>query len=300
MQESQCHFFAGWSAGFVGTLVGHPMDTIKLYQQMSNVPMSIGQAAIKIMKKDGIRGFYRGMIFPLLGSGYLNSLYFGICDMSMNYLQRSRGHTRIMPTNSGWMQDLFVAGCAAGAVQTLITGPTEFIKIRMQMGKSVIVKKKIGENKYKRTVSMRLTVLDIYRKFGLRAFSTGLVITFWRDGLGGGVYLLAYQMTRHYLSGQLNVAPGIYETIVAGGVAGFTSWIPVVPLDTIKSRIQGDDLKNPFFRGVIHCSWHLYQEAGILGFSKGFSMIIIRSIPVNITILYGYELILKGCKSLSV
>ncbi|CAB0037565.1 unnamed protein product [Trichogramma brassicae] len=260
MQESQCHFFAGWSAGFVGTLVGHPMDTIKLYQQMSNVPMSIGQAAIKIMKKDGIRGFYRGMIFPLLGSGYLNSLYFGICDMSMNYLQRSRGHTRIMPTNSGWMQDLFVAGCAAGAVQTLITGPTEFIKIRMQMGKS------------------------------------------------GGVYLLAYQMTRHYLSGQLNVAPGIYETIVAGGVAGtfndsflcrLTSWIPVVPLDTIKSRIQGDDLKNPFFRGVIHCSWHLYQEAGILGFSKGFSMIIIRSIPVNITILYGYELILKGCKSFS-
>lgn len=49
-----------------------------------------------------------------------------------------RGNEKVFPSNAGWMQDLFIAGSIGGAAQAVITCPSELIKIRMQLGKSII------------------------------------------------------------------------------------------------------------------------------------------------------------------
>lgn len=71
------------------------------------------------------------------------------------------------------------------------------------------------------------------------------------------------------------------------------SWLPVIPFDTVKSRIQADEFHNRQYKGMIDCCYRLYKNEGIHGFFKGTTMITLRSIPVNAAIFYGYHLLMK-------
>lgn len=94
---------------------------------------------LKILKKLQLKGFYKGMLFPLLCSGTLNSAFFGFYAICLGSLQSSRGHSPnyVLPTNSGYYYDNFIAGCVGGVAQALISCPSELIKIRMQIGKGI-------------------------------------------------------------------------------------------------------------------------------------------------------------------
>lgn len=65
--------------------------------------------------------------------------------------------------------------------------------------------------------------------------------------------------------------------------------MPIAPIDTIKSRIQADNVRNPYYRGMTHCGLELLKEGGYINFYKGFQMIALRSFIVNAIIFYAYE-----------
>ncbi|KAJ8673183.1 hypothetical protein QAD02_004445 [Eretmocerus hayati] len=290
--ENHQHLVAGWMGGIFGIAVGHPMDTIKTHQQISNDKLSTREAIKRIFNKSGFHGFFRGMLFPLIGAGGLNSLYFGTIDAYLGQLDLQKDHISVYPQNNDWMQNLFIAGSIGGAAQTLITCPSELIKIRMQLGKGVI-KDKVYTNQPAKKLRTSHVILDVYTKYGLHGFFVGFMPTLLRDAVGGGAYILSYQCTRHYMSGKLNLSPaGFFETVVAGGVAGFASWLPVIPFDTIKCRMQSDTFQNPKYKGMLHCSWDLFHRTGYHGFFKGLPIILVRSVPVNCAIMCGYELTL--------
>ncbi|XP_048508893.1 solute carrier family 25 member 45 isoform X3 [Athalia rosae] len=122
--DDLCNFIAGWGAGMIGLVVGHPMDTVKTNQQMMS-------------KK--VHGFYKGMLFPLLCSGTLNSVFFGIYAYCVKNMQELRGHPPNwnLPTTSGWYLDTFLGGCVGGLVQVVISCPSEVVKVRLQSGKVI-------------------------------------------------------------------------------------------------------------------------------------------------------------------
>ncbi|XP_033217503.1 solute carrier family 25 member 45-like [Belonocnema kinseyi] len=290
------NFVAGWGGGILGLLVGHPMDTIKTKQQMSLTrPLTTREAIRIIIKEDGLKGLYKGMLFPLLCSGTLNSAFFGIYAICLSSLQSSRGHspTYVLPTNSGYYYDNFIAGCAGGVAQALISCPSELIKIRMQIGKGIF-KNNINSNKMIqiKKPSTYYTAKDVYKKYGIHGFFIGGAPTFYRDIIANGFYIVTYQYFRYNLHGQLDLNPRTFEILVAGGIAGICSWLPVIPFDTLKSRIQADDFKNRKYKGMMDCGIHLYRKEGLHGFFKGSAMITLRSIPVNAAIFYGYHSIL--------
>lgn len=134
---------------------------------------------------------------------------------------------------------------------------------------------------------------DIYRKYGISGFFIGAVPTICRDVISNAIYMVSYQYFRYNLNGEENLKPGNLEILVAGGIAGFLSWLPVIPFDTVKSRIQADEFHNRTYKGMIDCSHRLYKNEGIHGFFKGTTMITLRSIPVNAAIFYGYHLLMK-------
>ncbi|XP_011496476.1 PREDICTED: solute carrier family 25 member 45 [Ceratosolen solmsi marchali] len=301
--EHLSHFVAGWVAGMFGVIVGHPMDTIKTYQQTSNVELSMRQAIFIIIKRNGIQGMYKGILFPLLCSGCLNSMYFGAYEISMKSLQTIHGNEKIHPTNAYWMRDLFIAGCIGGFAQAFLSCPTELIKIRMQIGKGIdcnnnIICRSDSSNNSTNPLGSCKTASNIYRNYGIHGLFVGLLPTLLRDTFGGGVYILTYQYTRYYMYGKLNVNPGDIETIVAGGLAGMVSWIPVIPFDIIKSRIQADNLQNPVYKGMANCTVNLFKHSHCFGFFRGFTVITIRSVPVNIAIMWAYQFVLWFCKQL--
>ena len=51
-------------------------------------------------------------------------------------------------------------------------------------------------------------------------------------------------------------------------VAGVISWMSVIYLDVVKSRIQADDPTNPRYRSMIDCFRQCYAEGGTRSVSQ--------------------------------
>jgi hypothetical protein len=79
-------------------------------------------------------GFYKGMGFPLLTAGALNSIFFGVYGNCLRALENC--HKRHDPENSDvskyWYMNVFMAGVGAGTVQVAVATPIELVKIQLQ------------------------------------------------------------------------------------------------------------------------------------------------------------------------
>lgn len=159
MSMFACDFFAGWvggnlfnlkitssSSGFyvgcAGLLVGHPFDTLKVRQQ-SFQNATLSQVTKQCLKNEGLRGLFKGMYYPMLSAGALNSLFFGVYGVSLKFLTSFREGSsptsthHIKPTN--W--EIFWAGCAGGAAQLIVACPVDVAKIKLQTqtGKVLVI-----------------------------------------------------------------------------------------------------------------------------------------------------------------
>lgn len=70
------------------------------------------------------------MTFPLLTSGALNSILFGIYGNELRRLQNSC--TSDAERKNEWAQNVFLAGSTAGLIHSFIACPIELVKIRLQ------------------------------------------------------------------------------------------------------------------------------------------------------------------------
>lgn len=81
-------FWAGGFGGMCAVITGHPFDTIKVRLQTmplsrsGRIPTYRGaiDCACKTVTNEGIRGFYKGMLTPLVGSVPL----FAVCFLGFN------------------------------------------------------------------------------------------------------------------------------------------------------------------------------------------------------------------------
>ena len=73
--------------------------------------------------KDGLRSLMRGLSYPIMSVGVINSLFFGVYNLTLSTLSSSS-----TPNYS----HLFSAGCVAGAAQLVLAVPVDLIKIRLQ------------------------------------------------------------------------------------------------------------------------------------------------------------------------
>jgi solute carrier family 25 carnitine/acylcarnitine transporter 20/29 len=78
----------------------------------------------------------------------------------------------------------------------------------------------------------------------------------------------------------------IPAVMAAGGAAGVAMWIPVFPVDTIKSRLQSAE-GNPTISGTIK---QLYSRGGLKAFFPGLAPAMARAVPANAATFLGVEL----------
>jgi hypothetical protein len=72
-----------------------------------------------------------------------------------------------------------------------------------------------------------------------------------------------------------------------------------MPLDVVKSRIQGDSLSNPEYKGIVDCTVKSYKRDGLRVFGRGFVMCSFRSFLVNAATFLGYEWSLRFCQHMA-
>ena len=179
------------------------------------------------------------------------------------------------------------AGFFSAIPMTAITAPMERVKVLLQLQGQ---KKLEPGEKLKYSGSFDCAK-QLYREGGIRSVYRGTFLTLARDGPGSAAYFATYEYLKRHLTpkdpetglpGELSL-PAV---MVAGAAAGVAMWIPVFPVDTIKSRLQSSP-QRPTIGGVIR---QIYTQNGLRGFFPGMAPAVARAIPANAATFLGVEL----------
>ncbi|KAK2757536.1 carnitine transporter [Arachnomyces sp. PD_36] len=287
-------FAAGGVGGLCAVIVGHPFDLVKVRLQTAEKGVYTG--AIDVVKKtiarEGLaRGLYAGVSAPLVGVTPMFAVSFWGYDLGKTLVR----NLSTVPVHNGTHQysvaQISGAGFFSAIPMTLITAPFERVKVLLQIqGQKVL---KPGEKpKYSGGVDV---VRQLYKEGGIRSVFRGSAMTLARDGPGSAAYFATYEYTKRSLTpkdenGNVTGELSLPAVLTAGGAAGVAMWIPVFPIDTIKSRLQSAEGR-PTIGGTIR---GVYASGGLKAFFPGFGPALARAVPANAATFLGVELAHKA------
>ncbi|KIW66288.1 hypothetical protein PV04_08485 [Phialophora macrospora] len=289
---------AGGVGGICAVIVGHPFDLVKV--RLQTAEKGVYSGAIDVVKKtiarEGLaRGLYAGVSAPLVGVTPMFAVSFWGYDMG----KRLVDSFTTVPVKNNTPQysigQISAAGFFSAIPMTLITAPFERVKVLLQIqGQKELAP---GEKpKYAGGVDV---VRQLYKEGGIRSVFRGSAMTLARDGPGSAAYFAVYEYVKRNLSpkdaeGNATGELSLPAVMTAGACAGVAMWIPVFPVDTIKSRIQTAEGR-PTISGVVS---QVYRSGGLKAFFPGFGPALARAIPANAATFVGVELAHKAMNSL--
>ncbi|KAI9684368.1 MAG: carnitine transporter [Trizodia sp. TS-e1964] len=287
---------AGGVGGICAVAVGHPFDLVKVRLQTAERGIYTGAIDVvrRTVAREGLaRGLYAGVSAPLVGVTPICRQLLGAYKPSPAALG---GHAADSALPQGYdvgkglvrrfsaVQDnqftiaqISAAGFFSAIPMTVITAPFERVKVLLQIqGQREL---KAGEKpKYSGGVDV---VRQLYREGGVRSVFRGSVATLARDGPGSAAYFAAYEYIKRRLTPKdADGNPGplsLTAVMIAGGSAGVAMWVPIFPIDTIKSRLQSAPGK-PSIKGVVS---ELYARNGLRAFFPGIGPALARAVPAN-------------------
>ena len=174
---------------------------------------------------------------------------------------------------------------------TIITAPFERVKVLLQ----IQGQKQLAPGEKPRYSGGLDVVRQLYKEGGIRSVYRGSAMTLARDGPGSATYFATYEYVKRRMtpkgadgapSGELSLT----AVMTAGGAAGVAMWIPVFPIDTIKSRLQSAEGR-PTIGGTIR---GLYANGGFKAFFPGIGPAMARAVPANAVTFLGVELAHKA------
>jgi len=271
-------FLAGTVGGMAGHFVGQPLDVVKVLIQNNG---AAGQGAIAVakdlFKKEGVRGFFRGVLPPVTMEGAINAILFTAYGMTQKVIQKDTSVPLTIP------QAAF-CGAVASFPEVLVVCPMELVKIRIQLEESALVK----VNEFKRTW---IVSRDIARTEGMAGFTRGFGITIGRELPFMAIYFAAYEGLKQYYTVYGKISA--FGQIMSGGLAGALAWSVVYPLDVLKTHMQASSK----FSSAKHSFQTIMREQGVAGLYKGWTPCVIRAFPSNAVLFYFYELCILGYKN---
>lgn len=289
--DSGKQLVAGGMGGICLVLVGHPMDTIKVRMQTMRLDKqgrrpynNTLDCVAKTLRHEGMRGFYRGMLAPLIGATPINAVIFFGYGLGMRFQTQDGQHHHEATTN---YRHVFNAGLLSGALAALLNAPIERIKCLLQVQQATATVP--GKMHYD---GFWHCARSVFQSGGIRSSFRGLYATWARDVPASGAYFLGYEWLKHN-SPEVIRKHETSRTLFAGGMAGLLFWCVAIPADVIKSRVQtAPDGKYP--RGARDVARSMMSKEGIRAFYRGTTPVFLRAFPANAACFFGYELTMKG------
>mmetsp|Transcript_15349 Transcript_15349/g.18617 ORF Transcript_15349/g.18617 Transcript_15349/m.18617 type:complete len:287 (+) Transcript_15349:75-935(+) len=276
MAEAVKSFLSGGFGGICLVFVGHPLDTIKVRLQTSNQYKGMVDCFQQTVKKEGVKGLYRGMAAPLVGITPIFAVYFWGFDMGKSIARKFEGKG---PNEDVSIPGLMFAGGFSALPGTVVMVPGDRVKVILQIqGQSD------GPPKYNGPVDCFKKVLAEEGPAGLYK---GTTLTLLRDGPGSVAYYGAYEIMKNSLkpaSGDL----GVGTILFCGGMAGICNWIVAVPPDVLKSRFQ-TAAPGTYPGGFRQVATELIQKEGIMSLYNGVGPAMARAFPANAACFLGVE-----------
>lgn len=290
IKENIKSLVAGGVGGVCAVITGHPFDLIKVRCQngmassTSDAIKSIINDARALKIKNGagniatnsIRGFYKGVIPPLLGVTPIFAVSFWGYDLGKKIVARNNEDMGAAPLSMGQMA---TAGFISAIPTTLVTAPTERIKVVLQTS---------AEG------SFISSAKQIVKTGGIASLFKGSLATLARDGPGSALYFASYEISKKMLNKYNNNdndnngdEVNIVNVCTAGGIAGMSMWLVVFPIDTIKTKLQASSKGE----SMVAATRDIYlKRGGIKGFFPGLGPALLRSFPANAATFLGVEM----------
>jgi solute carrier family 25 carnitine/acylcarnitine transporter 20/29 len=162
-KEGLAALISGVCYGISNVLVGHPLDTIKTKMQVLHEYKS--HSMLKSIKnlflKEGIRGFYKGVVPPLLGGSVFRAVQFGVYEALYTKWQDNKIMRTKIPFTMGLELRILCSGLASGTARAFIECPFEYSKVKGQ-------------------TNQKWNLKDVYKGFSpLWIRSTGLMTSYF-------------------------------------------------------------------------------------------------------------------------
>ena len=246
-------------AGVARAVIGHPFDTLKIKLQTRPDLYRSSQTALQsVLKSDGIAGLFKGIKAPIVGNAATSTVHFSV----FNHFHENN--------------HAIIAGALAGAAGSFIVSPIEYVRIKMQLANQFD-----NQKSYKGAMDCAKHIIQQHG-YNPLAMYRGLGITMARESIGYAAFFGAYYMIESPTGIKLA------DDVLRGCVCGLALWRSMYPLDCIKSRMQGAILEHKHHGPVWH-ALDVFRTLGIRGFFKGFSITMLRAIPVNVALVLTVE-----------
>lgn len=240
------------------------------------------------IQAEGVRGLYRGISAPLAGAAIENSSLFFSYRITQELLQL----TVYSPTEPLPFSGLLISGAASGAFTSLLLTPIELVKCKMQVPSSTAGKK-----------PGPLSIIgSVLRHQGILGLWRGQMGTLIRETGGSAAWFGSYEgvsalFRRRRSSSGLPESTStsepaplpLYQQMLAGAAAGISYNFIFYPADTIKSRMQTEDLLHTGRRSFWSVGQTLWQQQGLKGMYRGCGITVARSAPSSAFIFSIYE-----------
>ncbi|KAI9846448.1 MAG: hypothetical protein M1838_001273 [Thelocarpon superellum] len=289
----------GSVAGLVGKVIEYPFDTVKVRLQSQPEGVALRyQGPLdcfrQSLRQDGVLGLYRGISAPLLGAAIETSSLFFSYRIAQNLLA-----SRFYPPSTPLpLSALIVCGAASGAFTSLALTPIELVKCQMQIPW-------ISSSSSVRAPGPLAVMASVYRHHGLLGFWRGQVGTLIRETGGSAAWFGTYEGMSILLrtlspppeTGKRRVSLSVSQQMFAGAVAGVSYNFLFFPADTIKSRMQTEELGQVAGkqRGFAEVGGALWRQQGLRGLYQGCGITMLRSGPSSAFIFAIYETLRSYC-----
>ncbi|KAI1939075.1 carrier protein ymc1 [Ophidiomyces ophidiicola] len=266
---------AGAAGGVAQVVIGQPFDIVKVRLQTTTQYSSALDCATKILSKEGPLAFYKGTLTPLIGIGACVSVQFGAFHEARRRLEDFNAKRR-HPAGLSYSQ-YYLAGAFAGVTNSVISGPIEHIRIRLQTQPHGADRLYNGP-------------LDCIKKLSsqggvFRGLYRGEAVTVLREAQAYGVWFLSFEYLMNWEARRNQVKrEDISSLKVAsyGGLAGEALWLSSYPFDVIKSKMQSDGFGvEQKYKSMTDCFKKTYAKEGLGGFWKGIGPTLLRAMPVS-------------------
>ena len=84
--------------------------------------------------------------------------------------------------------------------------------------------------------------------------------------------------------------PSIPYIIFSGICAGIALWVPIFPIDVIKTELQVDSLTKPKYSGAFSVVKEIVRQGNYGRFYKGITPCILRGMAVNCGVFPAFEI----------
>ena len=206
--------------GAIGVGVAYPLDTLKTKTQTSaggSMPSNPFLLSRQIFLDEGIAGFYGGLSSTMLGQALIKGVLFLQYNAARNLFMRFQ----IVGTLS-----LVLAAASSGAVGSFVITPVERVKCVMQA---------LPAGSFKGPIACIRELVERDGTSGL--LFRGLAATLLRELPACTFYFVTFDLTKAFLLAN-SALPQTAALLLSGAFAGAMSWIPVYPVDVVKTQIQ--------------------------------------------------------------